>query len=103
MSIYMPYVNQKSYITERIIESYEEEAQIVIEKEYNNQRGQDWPTYDEFVKGAKPDSDMFLDQFGLFIDSKLQYFSRDGLHMNYNANKEYADYLYTQWRKNNES
>lgn len=75
----------------------------VVKESYNNLKGPDWPTYIEFVNGAMPHSDMFLDQFGNFLDSKLQYLSRDGMHMNYNANKIYADYLYQQWKQKNES
>ena len=51
----------------------------------------------------------WLDSERVFLQNLKIYFSdssgtnRDGHHMNYNANKIYADYLYTQWRKNNES
>ena len=75
----------------------------VVKESYNNLKGPDWPTYTEFINGADPHQDMFLDTFGLFLNSKLQYLCRDGLHMNYNANKIYADYLYQQWKQNNES
>ena len=51
----------------------------------------------------------WLDSERVFLQNLKIYFSdssgtnRDGHHMNYDANKIYADYLYTQWRKNNES
>jgi len=72
---------------------------IVIESSYNNLRGPSWPTYKEFLNGAEPHPDMFTKQFGQFIDSKLRYVNRDGHHLNYDANKIYADYLYQQWSK----
>jgi hypothetical protein len=78
------------------------DRRFIVKESYNNLRGPDWPSFKEFVNGADPHPDMFTKQFGQFI-SHCVYTNRDGYHMNYNTNKEYADYLYTKWRKNNES
>ena len=78
------------------------DRKFIAELQYNNLQGPDWPSFKEFVNGAEPHPDMFTKQFGQFISHHL-YTNRDGHHMNYDANKIYADYLYTQWRKNNES
>jgi len=75
---------------------------LINKESYNNLRGTDWPTVEEFVNGADPHPDMFKKEFGQFI-SHFVYTNRDGHHLNYNTNKEYADYLYTQWRQENES
>ena len=78
------------------------DRRFIVKESYNNLRGPDWPTLKEFINGADPHPDMFTKQFGQFVSYRV-YTNRDGHHMNYNANKIYADYLYTQWRKNNES
>ena len=78
------------------------DRKYVAKFQYNNLRGPDWPSLKEFVNGADPHPDMFTKEFGQFISNRV-YTSRDGLHMNYDTNKIYADYLYTQWRQNNES
>jgi hypothetical protein len=70
----------------------------IIKKSYNNLKGLDWPTLKEFVNGADPHPDMFTKQFGQFMSNR-RYKNRDGCHMNYDTNKEYANYLYTQWTK----
>ena len=69
---------------------------------YNNLRGFDWPTLEQFIQGAKPHKDMFLKEFGKFVSSSV-YKNRDGHHMNQETNKIYADYLYNQWKQRNES
>jgi len=74
------------------------DRRFIVKESYNNLRGPDWPTLKEFINGADPHPDMFTKQFGQFI-SYLVYTNRDGLHLNYNANKIYADYLYQQWSK----
>ena len=78
------------------------DRRFIVKESYNNLRGPDWPTLKEFVNGADTHPDMFTKQFGQFV-SYCVYTNRDGHHLNYNANKEYADYLYTQWRQENES
>ena len=78
------------------------DRKFIVKESYNNLRGPDWPRYKEFVNGADPHPDMFTKQFGKFI-SYLVYQNRDGHHMNYDANKIYANYLYQQWKQNNES
>ena len=64
----------------------------IIESSYHNLRGPDWPTFAEFINGADPHPDMFIDNFGKFVDSKLHYTNRDGFHLSLEANKIYADY-----------
>ena len=78
------------------------DRRLIVKESYNILRGPDWPTLKEFVNGADPHPDMFTKQFGHFI-SYHTHTNRDGLHMNYDANKNYANYLYTQWRQKNES
>jgi hypothetical protein len=78
------------------------DRRFIIKESYNNLRGPDWPSLKEFVNGADPHPDMFTKQFGNFLSNHL-YTNRDGHHMNYNANKKYANYLYQQWDLNNES
>ena len=78
------------------------DRRFIIKESYNNLRGPDWPSLKEFVNGADPHPDMFTKQFGEFVSNYL-YTNRDGYHMNYNANKKYANYLYQQWDLNNES
>ena len=87
------------------------DRKYVVEELYNALRGTDWPSYMEFINGAEPHEDMFTKKFGNFI-SKLQfgkniskniYTNRDGIHLNQEANKIYADYFYNQWKQKNES
>ena len=76
------------------------DRRFIVKESYNNLRGPDWPTLKEFINGAEPHPDMFTKQFGGFMPRFYQqYTNRDGLHLNYNANKIYADYLYQQWSK----
>tara|TARA_B100001093_G_C26715162_1_gene965305 strand:+ start:282 stop:1121 length:840 start_codon:yes stop_codon:yes gene_type:complete len=75
---------------------------FIVKELYNSLRGKNWPNLKDFINGAEPHQDMFTDQFGGFICHSI-YNNRDGHHMNYNANKKYADYLYQQWKQNNES
>jgi len=76
------------------------DRRFIVKESYNNLRGPDWPTLKEFINGAEPHPDMFTKQLGGFMPRFYQqYTNRDGLHLNYNANKIYADYLYTQWSK----
>lgn len=60
---------------------------------YQELQGDTWPNYHEFINGAEPHPDMYNDQFGNFVNEKMFYVNRDGLHMNETANKIYADYL----------
>ena len=45
---------------------------------------------------------IFLQNLKIYL-SDSSGTNRDGQHMNYDANKIYADYLYQQWRQENES
>jgi hypothetical protein len=78
------------------------DRKYILKQTYNDLRGPDWPTLKEFINGADPHPDMFTKQFGEFIPNYLHK-NRDGLHMNYDANKKYANYLYQQWKQKNES
>lgn len=78
------------------------DRKVIDERKYNILRGPDWPTLEQLIQGAEPHADMFTKQFGNFLSNHL-YTNRDGHHMNYNANKKYANYLYQQWKQNNES
>ena len=78
------------------------DRRFIAELQYNNFKGPDWPSLQEFINGADAHPDMFTKKFGQFI-SHHAYTNRDGHHMNFDANKIYANYLYKQWKQNNES
>jgi len=78
------------------------DRRFVVKKSYNNLRGPDWPTYEQFINGDDTHPDMFTKEFGHFISYQI-YTNRDGHHMNYNSNKLYANYLYKKWKQKNES
>ena len=69
---------------------------------YNTLRGTDWPDFDQFIQGAEPHPDMLTKEFSQFISDRI-YTNRDGVHLNQEANKIYADYFYNQWKQRNES
>jgi len=58
-----------------------------------------WNWIENERKFLKEQEIYFLD----ILIANYLYTNRDGHHMNYNPNKEYADYLYTQWKQKNES
>jgi len=66
---------------------------------YNEFKGSDWCSYDEFVDGGKEHKDMFDERFNKFITLLPDYTNRDGFHMNYNLNKTYAVHMYDAWIK----
>lgn len=82
--------------------SNDQDRKYIVKESYNNLKGTDWPSLKEFVNGADPHPDMFTKQFGQFM-SHHAYTNRDGHHNNFDANKKYANYLYQQWKQNNES
>lgn len=91
----MPYVSLfKDYQTM--------DRKFIVKDVYERLLGPDWPTVDQFVKGADPHADMFTKNFGRFVSTKI-YINRDGHHLNFEANEIYANYLYQQWKQNNES
>lgn len=75
------------------------DRRLIIEKSYNNLKGADWPTFTQFLQDAEPHPDMYLKKYSQFVSNK----NRDGLHLNQEANKIYADYFYNQWKQKNES
>jgi len=78
------------------------DRRFIVEDVYERLRGPDWPTLEQFIQGAEPHPDMFTKQFGQFVSDYL-YTNRDGHHLNFKANEIYANYLYQQWKQNNES
>ena len=74
----------------------------IFETSYNNLRGPDWPTLEQFQNGAEAHPDMLTERFGGFL-SHQGFVNRDGHHNNLATNKIYADYFYQQWKATNES
>jgi len=82
----------------------DQNRQLYTHKEaYNSLRGKDWPTFAQFVKGANHHPDMLTKEFGNFFYNHLFASNRDGIHLNKETNKLYADYFYRQWKQKNES
>ena len=78
--------------------------ELVNKEWFNNFRGDNWPTYKQFISGDDPHPDMLTEEFGTFINNDtILYTNRDGRHLNRKYNKIYAEYLYNQWEINNES
>jgi len=46
---------------------------------------------------------MLTKEFGNFFYNHLFASNRDGIHLNKETNKLYADYFYRQWKQKNES
>jgi len=78
------------------------DRKFIKKDSYNNLRGNNWGTFEQFVQSAEPHPDMLTKEFGEFVSS-LIYKNRDGHHMNQETNKIYADYFYKQWKHRNES
>ena len=79
--------------------------EFVHKEWFNALRGGSWPTYKQFISGADPHPDMLTEEFGTFLSPAFYvttYSNRDGFHLNQKYNKIYAEYLYNQWKKNNE-
>lgn len=72
------------------------DRKYINKNSYENLAGPTWPKFEDFVKGAEPHPDMLTEQFGNFVGNGM-HTSRDGFHLNYDANKNYANYLYKQW------
>ena len=91
---YLYFLNEPLYFSD-----YQDMDRKLIDKEsYENLRGTDWPTLTQFLRGDDPHPDMLTKDFGKFIYCHPRT-NRDGYHMNQNANKIYANYLYNQWEK----
>jgi hypothetical protein len=83
--------------------NYQSVDRKFIDKDaYNNLKGPNWPTLEEFIQGAEAHPDMLTKEFGEFISIRICY-NRDGRHLNQETNKVYADYFYNQWKQRNES
>lgn len=78
-------------------------ARCVSKSSYNNLKGNNWPTFKDFIKGVDPCPEMLTEKFGAFLENNLLYSNRDGYHSNKETNKVYADYFYNQWKQKNES
>ena len=83
-------------------DNQEMDRKLIDKESYNAFKGLDWPTLEQFVQGAEPHPEMLTEKFGKFTTG-LIYRNRDGLHLNQEANKIYADYFYNQWKQRNES
>jgi hypothetical protein len=92
----------KEYFGDRKDILDKDREKYTVELEYNILKGDDWPSYNEFLEG-KEHKDMYTRQFGGFLNNQNFYLNRDCYHMNHEANKIYADYLYNQWKQRNES
>ena len=66
---------------------------LCIEEQYNDLRGPDWPTYDEFLAGVNPHPDVYTQEFRL---RNYLHSNRDGLHLSLEGNQKLADNLYNQ-------
>ena len=86
-------------------DNQEIDRKLIDKESYNNLRGNNWPTLEQFAQGAEPHPDMLTKEFGQFISSLMykKYKNRDGHHMNQETNKIYADYFYNEWKQRNES
>lgn len=62
-------------------------------EQYNQQKGADWPTYNEFLAGADPHPDVYTQKFRL---STNFYTNRDGFHLSLEGNQKLANNLYEQ-------
>lgn len=62
-------------------------------KQYNQLKGADWPTYDEFLAGADPHPDVYTQKFRL---RTYLYNNRDLHHLNLEGNQKLANNLYEQ-------
>lgn len=81
---------------------------IIDPKKYENVKGADWPTYEEYIKGITAIQPEIVNEMKLFDKKNFYYNSikfknRDGHHMNYKTNIVYANYFYNQWKLKNES
>lgn len=74
------------------------ERSWVIEEDYNNMKGPDWPTYKKFINGAEPHSDITSGIFKLPLKHKF-YTNRDGYHMSLDSNQRLAESLIEQWKQ----
>lgn len=65
-----------------------------IKERYNDLRGVDWPTYDEFLAGADPHPDVYTQEFRLKTINLHK--NRDGFHLSLEGNQKLSDNLYAQ-------
>ena len=71
-------------------------------EKYNIFRSHEWPTYNQWIKGAKPHPDMYTIQFGnilnpfSFSEQLPRYFNRDGWHFADYANLNIAKNFFTK-------
>lgn len=77
----------------------ENRKMYIIKEVYEKLKGNSWPSYTQFCKGADAHEDMYTKGFGNFLNNLLFYVNRDGHHGNKKCNSIYADYFYTQWKE----
>lgn len=95
-------LEQKDHYYKDHVRLVDENRKRYIRKEiYEKLKGNSWPSYAQFCKGADAHEDMYTKGFGKFLNNLLFYVNRDGVHMNYKANKIYADYFYKLWKEKN--
>lgn len=63
------------------------------ENAYNELKGPDWPSFEDFLEGAEPHPDMFEEQYKV---RTRKYRGRDGLHFSLEGNQLLAENLYNQ-------
>jgi len=63
---------------------------------YNSSAGADWVSYEEFTKGIS-NKTMQNDKEFIQLNQRYTYVNRDGFHMNEQANKIVADFLWGQY------
>ena len=66
------------------------------QKIYNSWKGADWVLYEEFNKGIINET-MQNDEEFVKLKQRYEYVNRDGFHMNEQANKIVADFLWSQY------
>lgn len=66
---------------------------LVSKFDYKKMSGQDWCSYDEFLSGGDLHNDLITGKFKIPID----YYNRDGFHLNLKGNQLLADDLYNQF------
>ena len=75
------------------------DRKYVSKNDYNNMRGSDWSSYEEFLSGASLHKDIITGKYKLPLNNTycLNYRrNRDGLHLDLKYNQRLADNLYQQ-------
>ena len=92
------YTMVKPFIPSQIYWNKHISRSLVLENEYNNLSGSDWPTYSDFLSGQEPHSDVVSDKFKLPLHYRF-HTNRDGHHMSLDSNQKLAESLIEQWKQ----